>query len=109
MRARHRPWLLAATSALLLAGCGASHPRASPPARVLFIQACGACHSLSGASSPRQQGGDLSRFHATRTQYLELAREMPVRRHLSETELRAVVSYVMGIARHPPPVLTPSQ
>ncbi len=112
MRARDRSWLLAAASAALLAGCGGSHPGAgarSPSPRVLFGEACGACHSLSGIASPRQQGGDLSRFHASWTQFLELAREMPVRRHLTETQLRAVVSYLIGIERHPPPLLTPSQ
>jgi mono/diheme cytochrome c family protein len=109
MRARRRIWLLAAASAALLAGCVSSHPRGTPSARVLFGEACGACHSLSGVASPRQQGGDLSRFHASRPQFLQLAREMPVRRRLTDTELRAVVSYVMGIERYPPPVLTPSQ
>jgi mono/diheme cytochrome c family protein len=109
MRARRRIWLLVAASAALLVGCGGSRPRGSPSPRVLFGEACGACHSLSGSSSPSQQGGDLLRFHASRTQFLQLAREMPVRRHLTDTELRAVVSYVIGIERHPPPVLTPSQ
>jgi mono/diheme cytochrome c family protein len=109
MRARRRIWLPAAASAVLLVGCGGSHPRASPSAHVLFGEACGACHSVSGSSSPRQQGGDLLRFRASRTQFLQLAREMPVRRHLTDTELRAVVSYLIGIERHPPPVLTPSQ
>ena len=109
MRVHDRAWLLAAASAALLAGCGGSAPRARPAPGVLFGEACGACHSLSGISSPRQQGGDLSRFHASPAQFLQLAREMPVRRHLTEAELRAVAGYVMGIERHPPPLLTPSQ
>jgi mono/diheme cytochrome c family protein len=99
MRARDRSWLLAAASAALLAGCGTARPHETASAGVLFGESCGACHTLSGADDPRRQGGDLLHFHSSRTQLFELAREMPVRRTLTETELRAVVGYVMAVER----------
>lgn len=102
--------LLLATVSACLAGCG-SGQRGSPAraggvpsdsGRVVFTQACGACHSLSGHNDPRQQGGDLLNFSATRTQMMQLAGEMPVPRPLSRSQLRAVVSFVMDAeqARH---------
>jgi mono/diheme cytochrome c family protein len=99
MRARRRIWLLATAGAALLAACGATRPHPTPSGRVLFGMACSACHTLSGGDDPRRQGGDLLRFHASRTQLLELAREMPVRRALTEAELRAVVGYLMAVER----------
>jgi mono/diheme cytochrome c family protein len=99
MRARGRRWLLAAAGAALLAGCGATRPRATLSGRLLFGQACGACHSLSGVEDPSRQGGDLEYFHATSTQFLQLAREMPARRALTEAQLRAVVGYIRAVER----------
>jgi mono/diheme cytochrome c family protein len=99
MRARGRRWLLAAAGAALLAGCGATRPHGTPSGRELFGEACGACHSLSGVEDPRRQGGDLEHFHATPTQLLQLAREMPARRTLTEAQLRAVVGYVRAVER----------
>ncbi len=96
-----RRWLLAAASAALLGGCGAAHAHRAPSGRVMFGEACGACHSLSGVEDPRRQGGDLLHFRSSRTQLLQLAREMPVRRPLTETQLRAVVSYVLAVERRP--------
>jgi mono/diheme cytochrome c family protein len=93
-------WLLAAASAALLAGCGNTRDAAQTPSgRVLFSEACGSCHSLSGVEDPRRQGGDLLRFQSSRAQLMELAGEMPVTRPLTETQLRAVVSYVMAVER----------
>jgi mono/diheme cytochrome c family protein len=95
-----RRWLLAAATAALLTGCGAARaPAPRPSGRVLFGQACAACHSLSGVEDPRRQGGDLLHFHATRTQLHELTAEMPVRRTLTEAQLRAVVGYVLAVER----------
>lgn len=99
MRARERSWLLAAASAVLVAGCGAGRPHETASAGALFGEACSACHTLSGADDPRRQGGDLLHFHSGRTQLFELAREMPVRRPLTVTQLRAVVGYVMAVER----------
>jgi mono/diheme cytochrome c family protein len=99
MRARERSWLLAAASAALLAGCAAGRPHETASAGALFGEACGACHTLSGADDPRRQGGDLLHFHSSRTQLLQLTREMPVRRALTEAQLRAVVGYVMAVER----------
>jgi mono/diheme cytochrome c family protein len=99
MLPRDGRWLLAAASMALLAGCGGSHGESS--GRVLFDEACGACHSLSGVEDPRRQGGDLLHFRSSRTQLLQLAGEMPVRRPLTETQLRAVVGYVTGVERRP--------
>ena len=91
-------WLAAAASAALLAGCG-SGGHAGMSGRLLFGEACGACHSLSGVEDPRRQGGDLLDFHSSRTQLQQLAAEMPVSRPLTDTQLRTVVSYVMSVER----------
>jgi len=90
-------WLLAAASAALLAACGGGHGGSS--GRVLFGQACGDCHSLSGVENPRRQGGDLLHFHSSRAQLLQLAAEMPITRPLTDTQLRAVVDYVIDLER----------
>lgn len=82
-----------------LTGCGSASSSHDPSARALFGQACGACHSLSGADDPRRQGGDLLRFRSSRTQLFEFAREMPVPRGLSPAQLQAVVSYVRDVER----------
>ncbi|MGZ4169618.1 MAG: c-type cytochrome [Solirubrobacteraceae bacterium] len=90
----------------LLVGCcaavsacdGHTHGAAvAASGRALFTQACGACHTLTGHNDPRHQGGDLRDFHATRTQFFQLASEMPVRHPLSQTQLTAVVRFVMGL------------
>jgi mono/diheme cytochrome c family protein len=95
-----RRWLLAGATAALLTACGAARaPAPRPSGRVLFGQACGACHSLSGVEDPRRQGGDLLHLHANRTQLRELSAEMPVRRPLAEAQLRAVVDYVLAVER----------
>ncbi|HEX4009886.1 MAG TPA: cytochrome c [Solirubrobacteraceae bacterium] len=88
-----------AASGLAGAACGG---QASPhgTGRALFAQACGTCHSLSGVTDPRLQGGDLLRFHAPESEMTQLAGEMPVRRRLSEAELEAVVRYVMATESH---------
>jgi mono/diheme cytochrome c family protein len=91
--------------ALLLSCCaavsacgGQTHGAAAASSRrTLFTEACGACHTLTGHSDPRHQGGDLLDFHATGTQFLQLASEMPVRHPLSRTQLNAVVRFVMGL------------
>jgi mono/diheme cytochrome c family protein len=88
-----------ALTAAGLTGCGgAARPR-TDSGRAVFAQACSACHSLSGREDPRRQGGDLLAFHSDRAALVELAREMPVRRPLSASQLRAVVDYVMTVER----------
>lgn len=88
--------LLASCMAAAVSACGGGAPGpAAPSGRALFSHACGACHTLTGHNDPRHQGGDLLGFHATRSQMLQLAGEMPVRRPLSRTELNAVVRFVM--------------
>jgi mono/diheme cytochrome c family protein len=85
------PCLLASASA-----CGGGGQAPAPPSgRALFDHACGACHTLTGHNDPRHQGGDLLGFHATRPQMLQLAGEMPVRRALSQSQLNAVVRFVL--------------
>ncbi len=89
-----------AAGAALLTGCGATRaPENRPSGRVVFGEACGACHSLTGVEDPRRQGGDLLHFHARRRQLQQLAAEMPVPRPLSSAELRAVVGYVLAVER----------
>ncbi len=86
---------------LVAAGCGGRSPDAGG---VLFAQACGQCHTLSGRNDRFHQGGDLQHFHATRVQLRQLAAEMPVRRPLTRDELETIVTYLRMIeARHPGP------
>jgi mono/diheme cytochrome c family protein len=84
-----------------VSACGSSGPRqntaASASGQALFTQACGACHTLSGHNDARHQGGDLRAFHATRSQFFQLAAEMPVRRPLSRAQLDAVVRFVTAV------------
>jgi mono/diheme cytochrome c family protein len=91
----HGPTSAAATTAAF-ATTAASGPTASS-GRALFAQACGACHTLTGHNDSRHQGGDLLGFHASRTQFVQLASEMPVRRPLSRGQLQAVVRFVRAV------------
>lgn len=92
-----RALLLTACTAACASACGAGQSQAPASGRALFDQACGACHTLSGHNDPRRQGGDLLGFHATHAQMLQLAGEMPVRHPLSQSQLEAVVRYVMAL------------
>jgi mono/diheme cytochrome c family protein len=87
--------LLLAAIAAVPAGCGASGVR-SVSGRTVFDQECSACHSLRGTENPRRQGGDLLAFHSSRAQLTQLTAEMPARHPLDRSQLRAVVSFVMG-------------
>jgi mono/diheme cytochrome c family protein len=87
------------TLLLLLAGCGSAASRRSPTGQELFRRDCSVCHSLSGHSTPRQQGGDLLGVHLRRAVLTQFTAEMPVRRPLSAVELRAVVDYVATVQR----------
>ncbi len=94
--------IAALAAAVVLGGCAAT-PSGSPAGgRVLFAQACGACHSVTGRQSPRRQGGDLLRLHIGRATMLEFAREMPVRHRLSSAQLQVVVDYVLAVERRRP-------
>jgi mono/diheme cytochrome c family protein len=91
--------LVAATGALVAAGisgCGSGGVAAvSGPA--VFATHCATCHSISGSSTPRQQGGDLKSLRLPRSELLQYAAEMPVlHSRLTARELRAVVSYVQS-------------
>ena len=100
MGSRAAVGLLLAAIAAAAAGCGAPAV-GSVSGRVVFSQECSACHSLGGSENPRRQGGDLLAFHSARTQLMQLAAEMPVRHQLDRSQLRAVVSFLMGAERSP--------
>jgi mono/diheme cytochrome c family protein len=108
MRSHRRTSLVAAAAAVSLAGCGGSHGDRRPESqadvtsgRVVFAQACSACHTLTGRYDPRRQGGDLLAFHASRAQLVQLTGEMPVRHPLRQSQLDAVVRFVMAAeSRH---------
>ena len=97
MRPRTGLALLAISGAL--AGCGATGVATRPAGRALFAEDCSVCHSLSGRVSPRQQGGDLLGFHASRAVMIQFSGEMPVRDRLSQAQLRAVADYVVAVER----------
>lgn len=93
MRIRHACAALASCG--LLAGCGgAKHVE---PGATLFAHNCSLCHSLIGNESLRRQGGDLLRDRLSRPILLQFAREMPVRRPLSEKQLAQVVDYIRQV------------
>jgi mono/diheme cytochrome c family protein len=93
-------WLAAVSAALGGCASGGHAPTASS-GRALFAQACGACHTLTGHNDSRHQGGDLLGFHASRTQFVQLASEMPVRHPLSRGQLQTVVRFVRALeAKH---------
>lgn len=99
---RARTAALLGALVLLPAGCGssASAPAGSPAAgREAFARECAFCHSLSGHSSARQQGGDLLGARLRRPVLYQFTAEMPVRHHLSRSELAAVVDYILAVQR----------
>jgi sulfite dehydrogenase len=59
--------LLAAVG--LFAGCG-SQSSQTLDGRTLFVQSCGACHSLRDAGTKGTYGGDLERLRPTKAQVL---------------------------------------
>jgi mono/diheme cytochrome c family protein len=70
-----------------------------PSGKVVFAHECQFCHSLSGHSIPRQQGGDLLHVGLSRPPLTQATAEMPVRHKLSRAELRAVVGYILAVQR----------
>lgn len=90
-------WLVAAAvSAGLVVGCGGS---SSPSGKALFAHNCSGCHSLSGVESPRRQGGDLLHAHFSRAVTIQFAREMPVRKPLTQAEIERIADYVLSVQR----------
>jgi mono/diheme cytochrome c family protein len=108
--------------ALALAGCGSSGaahsgPRSNPSGtfklptatrpsaagqvagREVFGHACSTCHSLSGHSTPKQQGGDLLHDPLRRAVLVQFTSEMPVKHRLTRAELNAVVDYVLAVQK----------
>ena len=83
--------LLAALTALLLAGCAGGHHAARGDA--IFEHSCAGCHTLTGhdTSAP---GGDLRTAHLGPADVASFARSMPVRPPLSAADARAVGRYV---------------
>ena len=82
-----------------MAGCGASRP-AADSGSALFKAHCQTCHSISGTSTPKQQGGDLKNLHLPRTELLQFAAEMPpIHGLLRPREVRTVVSYLQAIEK----------
>ncbi len=96
---RHRSALALLAISAILAGCGATGAERRADGKALFAEDCSVCHSVSGVQSPRRQGGDLLREHLSPTVMLQFAREMPVRRRLTEGELKAVADYVVAVER----------
>ena len=57
--------------ALVVAGCGGGTKPASPlDGRTLFVQQCGACHTLADAGTKGSFGADLERNRPTRAAIL---------------------------------------
>jgi mono/diheme cytochrome c family protein len=102
---------------LVLSGCGASGgprstsssgPRSSSSSALgvgtasgheVFTRECSFCHSLTGHSSPKQQGGDLLGARLRRPVLAQFTAEMPVKHRLTKAELNAVVDYVLAVQR----------
>jgi mono/diheme cytochrome c family protein len=86
----------AVAGSILLAGCGGS---SASGGKALFAHNCSGCHSLSGVESPRRQGGDLLHANFSRTVMIQFAREMPVRKPLTEADLQRIADYVLSVQR----------
>ena len=84
---------------LATGACGVSHSSAPTASKALFTQACGACHTISGVSSPSRQGGDLLAVRLSRPVMIQFAREMPLRRRLTATQLDSIADYILGLQR----------
>jgi mono/diheme cytochrome c family protein len=96
---RRRGVILVVVLGLATAACGGGQRSGSAGGGVLFDQACGHCHTLSGANVPSHQGGDLLTVHLKRSLLMQFAREMPVRQPLTRGELAAIVDYVLAAQR----------
>lgn len=91
--------VLALGLAATLAGCGA-RTVAGVSGAVVFTTHCASCHSISGRSLPRQQGGDLRGLRLPRSDLVQLTAEMPpVHGRLTGRDLRAVVAYLQSVER----------
>jgi mono/diheme cytochrome c family protein len=102
---RHRDrWLFGAgvAVAIALAGCGGSLAQRTEAGPAVFSRECGACHSLLGRQSPRQQGGDLRGLSVPRASLLQFAAEMPVPHPLTRADRNAVVNYILTVQRQRP-------
>jgi mono/diheme cytochrome c family protein len=88
-----------AAAMITVAGCGSSQARQTESGKAVFSRECGACHSLSGRHSPRQEGDDLSGLRVSRGSLREFAAEMPVPRPLTRADLSAVVNYILSVER----------
>lgn len=87
---------IAALLAAGLSGCGGT----TVSGRTVFANHCEVCHSVSGSSSPEQQGGDLRGPQLPRDELLQYTAEMPaVNGRLSSAQIRAVVGYLRSVER----------
>jgi hypothetical protein len=96
---RYRRLIVVVVLGLATAACGGDQRSASAGGGVLFDQACGHCHTLSGVNTPSHQGGDLLTVHLRRSLLVQFAREMPVRQPLTRGELTAIVDYILAAQR----------
>jgi mono/diheme cytochrome c family protein len=97
-RRRYRGLLAAGVTAVIAAvGCGGSRAQRTESGQAVFRRECGACHSLSGRQSPRQQGGDLRGLRVSRAILVQFAAEMPVPYRLTRADRDAVVNYILSI------------
>jgi mono/diheme cytochrome c family protein len=79
-----------------ISGCGG----ATVSGRTVFANDCQVCHSISVASSPAQQGGDLRHLRLPRSELLQYAAEMPaLNGRLSTADRAAVVGYLQAVER----------
>ena len=89
----------AALVAAAISGCGSGGVAAASGSAV-FASHCAICHSISGSSTPHQQGGDLEGLRLPRSELRQFTAEMPViHSRLTARELRAVVGYVQSAER----------
>lgn len=80
-----------------LVSCVSTTARRGPGGRALFVEACGACHTISGRPDPTRQGGDLRDLHVSHDAMLQFIREMPVRHPLRAKQLQAIAHYVLSV------------
>jgi mono/diheme cytochrome c family protein len=88
-----------AAAVIALVACGGSPAQRTESGQSVFSRECGACHSLAGRQSPRQQGGDLRGLKMPRAILLQFAAEMPVPDRLTHADRNAVVNYILSMQR----------
>jgi mono/diheme cytochrome c family protein len=86
-----------------IAGCGGGGGQQPAPSQAdgarVFASSCTGCHTLYPTRGQALPGGPLAGYRMTTSQLESFVRNMPVKRPLSDRELKAVVAFVAQAQR----------